>query len=129
MTMASRQGGIVVGLNAYHGDVSAAILCDGRLVAAVEEERFRRVKHYAGFPREALASCLRQAGVQPADVDLFAVSRNPRAHVWRKALFLLRRRPRGTVADRARNFSKIGRLPQTIAEATGLDPAIARRRT
>src|SRR5438046_2789121 len=120
---------LVIGLNAYHGDVSAAVLRNGRLIAAVEEERFRRVKHYAGFPREALAECLRIAGAQPADVELFAVSRNPRAHMWRKALFLLRHRPRGTVGDRARNFTKIGALPATIAAATGLDERTARAST
>ena len=44
---------IILGLNAFHGDSSAAILKDGELVAAVEEERFRRIKHWAGFPSEA----------------------------------------------------------------------------
>ncbi len=122
-------GSVVVGLNAYHGDVSAAVLHDGRLIAAVEEERFRRIKHYAGFPSEALAECLRAAGVAAKDVDLFAVSRDPRAHLWRKALFLLTHRPRGTVGDRARNVSKIGRLPSAIAAATSLDDATARART
>jgi carbamoyltransferase len=120
---------LVVGLNAYHGDVSAAVLHDGRLIAAVEEERFRRIKHYAGFPRDALAECLRIAGARPADVELFAVSRNPRAHMWRKALFLLRHRPRGTVGDRARNVAKVGALPAAIAAATGLDQRTARART
>src|SRR5436309_15880230 len=123
------RGSIVVGLNAYHGDVSAAVLRNGRLVAAVEEERFRRIKHYAGFPRDALAECLRIAGARPADVDLFAVSRNPRAHLWRKALFLLRHRPRGTVGDRARNFARLQSLPDTIAGSLGLDPAVVRGRT
>src|SRR5438067_1136239 len=123
------RGSIVLGLNAYHGDVSAALLADGRLVAAVEEERFRRIKHYAGFPRDALAECLRMAGARPADVDVFAVSRNPRAHLWRKGLFLLRHRPRGTVGDRAKNFATIARLPATIAAATGLAEAAVRART
>ena len=45
---------IILGINAYHGDVSAVILRDGTLVAAVEEERFRRVKHWAGFPHQAI---------------------------------------------------------------------------
>ncbi len=120
---------IVVGLNAYHGDVSAALVRDGRLVAAIEEERFRRIKHYAGFPREALAACLRLAGVDAREVACFAVSRNPRAHLWRKALFLLRHRPRRTVGDRARNLAKIDALPRVIAAATGLDEAAARART
>ena len=64
---------IVLGLNAYHGDVSAVLVCDGRLVAAVEEERFRRIKHCAGFPHRAIAECLQIAGLDAADVDLFAV--------------------------------------------------------
>ena len=50
---------IVVGLNAYHGDVSAALVRDGRLIAAIEEERFRRIKHCAGFPHRAIAECER----------------------------------------------------------------------
>ena len=53
----------VLGLNAYHGDVSAALLRDGQLVAAVEEERFRRIKHWAGFPSLAIRKCLDIAGI------------------------------------------------------------------
>jgi len=119
---------IVLGLNAFHGDVAAALLVDGRLVAAVEEERFRRVKHCAGFPHQAAAACLTMAGITAADVDLFAVSRRPRAHLWRKALFLLRHRPRHTIADRARNLAKVESLPATIADSLGLDPSSVRRR-
>lgn len=48
---------IVLGINAYHGDVAAVLVCDGELVAAVEEERFRRVKHWAGFPHESIRVC------------------------------------------------------------------------
>ena len=64
---------IILGINAYHGDVSAALLRDGELVAAVEEERFRRVKHWAGFPQEAIRACLQMAGIG-AGGDHFAVS-------------------------------------------------------
>ena len=99
----------ILGLNAYHGDVSAALVRDGRLVAAVEEERFRRIKHFAGFPIAAIAECLRMGGLTAADVDLFAVSRDPRAHLWRKALFLLRH-GRGTLGDRARNAVRSWRV-------------------
>ena len=52
----------VLGINAYHGDVSAVLLRDGQLVAAVEEERFRRIKHWAGFPTLAIQSVLDMAG-------------------------------------------------------------------
>jgi carbamoyltransferase len=119
----------VIGLNAYHGDVSAALVRDGQLIAAVEEERFRRIKHVAGFPSQAIAECLRLGGLRAADVDLFAISRDPRAHLWRKALFLARRRPRGTVGDRARNAVRINALPATLADSIGLDPAVVRPRT
>ena len=57
---------IILGINAYHGDVAAALLRDGELVAAVEEERFRRIKHWAGFPREAIRTCLEMAKIAPA---------------------------------------------------------------
>jgi carbamoyltransferase len=119
----------VIGLNAYHGDVSAALVRDGQLIAAVEEERFRRIKHVAGFPSQAIVECLRLGGLRAADVDLFAISRDPRAHLWRKALFLARRRPRGTVGDRARNAVRINALPATLADSIGLDPAVVRPRT
>ena len=70
----------VVGLNAYHGDVSAVLVSDGALIAAVEEERYRRVKHVTGVPAQAIDACLRMGGITAKDVDLFAVSRQPRAH-------------------------------------------------
>jgi carbamoyltransferase len=52
----------ILGLNAYHGDSSACLVKDGVLVAAAEEERFRRIKHWAGFPSEAIRYCLALAG-------------------------------------------------------------------
>jgi carbamoyltransferase len=52
----------ILGINAYHGNASAAIVCDGRLVAAVEEERFNRVKYAAGFPALAIQYCLKGRG-------------------------------------------------------------------
>ena len=119
---------IVVGLNAYHGDAAAVLVRDGRLVAAIAEERFRRIKHCAGFPHRALAECLTVAGARPADVDIFAVSRDPRAHLWRKALFLAARRPRGTIADRARHLARVRSLPATIAASVGLEEARVRAR-
>ena len=54
---------ILPGLNACHGDASACLLNKGVLVAAAEEERFRRIKHWAGFPTESIRYCLRQGGV------------------------------------------------------------------
>jgi len=112
----------ILGINAYHGDVAAAMLRDGELVAAVEEERFRRVKHYAGFPRDAIRACLRIAGVEARDVDVFAVSRDPKAHVWRKGLFALRHVPSASlIRDRAANAMSVRHLARLCATELGLD--------
>ena len=118
----------ILGLNAYHGDVSAALVRDGQLVAAVEEERYRRIKHVAGVPTQAMHACLEMGGITAQEVDVFAVSRDPRAHLLRKARFLLRHRPRGTVASRARNLVSLRALPAMIATALGLDHSRVRSR-
>ena len=97
----------ILGLNAYHADSSACILRDGMLSAAAEEERFRRVKHWAGFPELAIKYCLEAAGIALADVDHVAINRDPRANLWRKALFTLRQRPAPRfVIDRMRHAAR-----------------------
>src|SRR5271157_4108857 len=75
---------IILGLNAFHGDSAAALLRDGSLVAAAEEERFRRVKHWAGFPSQAITYCLREAGLSLADIEHVAVNQDSRANRLRK---------------------------------------------
>src|SRR6202521_2951482 len=67
---------LIVGINAYHGDASAAVVVDGKLVAAAEEERFTRVKHAAGFPVEALRYVVKAAGASARDIDMLAVARD-----------------------------------------------------
>src|SRR5258705_1233180 len=78
---------IILGINAYHGDAAAALIKDGKLIAAVEEERFNRLKHCAGFPAESIRYCLRTAGVSIEDVEQVGISRDPSAHLHKKALF------------------------------------------
>jgi carbamoyltransferase len=120
---------IVLGINAYHGDVAAAILRDGQLIAAVEEERFRRIKHVAGFPREAIRTCLDMAGVSARDVDHFAISRNPRANLARKIAFTLRARPNlSLVRDRVRNRRAVMDAAGTLADVLQLDRETVNRR-
>lgn len=77
----------ILGINAYHGDAAAALIKDGRLIAAVEEERFNRIKHCAGFPAESIRYCLREAGIGIEQVDHIGVSRDPSAHLHKKVLF------------------------------------------
>lgn len=84
---------IILGLNAFHGDSAAALLRDGKLVAAAEEERFRRIKHWAGFPSQAIAYCLREAGIRLADVDHVAINQDSRANLSRKLIYLLSQVP------------------------------------
>src|SRR5579863_297802 len=111
----------ILGINAYHGDVSAVIVRDGELVAAVEEERYRRIKHIAGFPTQAIRACLDMAGLAAQDVQHVAVSRNPRAHLLRKGLFAVRNRlGRRLLQDRASNYRSVGAIPDTVASALGL---------
>jgi len=83
----------ILGLNAYHGDSAACLVKDGRLVAAAEEERFRRVKHWAGLPTQAIDYCLREGGVTLRDVEHIAINRKPGANNWRRLAFVLRHRP------------------------------------
>ncbi len=77
----------ILGLNAYHADSSAALLKDGVLIAAIEEERFLRVKHWAGFPAEAIKFCLRDAGITLDQVDHIAIGRDPKAKFLKKIWF------------------------------------------
>jgi carbamoyltransferase len=76
----------ILGLNAYHGDAAAALVVDGEVVAAAEEERFNRVKHCAGFPAQAAAWCLADAGLAAADLDHVAIGRDPKANLGHKVL-------------------------------------------
>jgi carbamoyltransferase len=115
---------IVLGINAWHGDAAAALLVDGELVAAAEEERFRRIKHWAGFPSEAARWCLAEAGVTAAQIDHVAINRDPKARRLAKAWWVLRARPSlGTLADRLRNRARLMSLRGATAQALGVSPA------
>src|SRR5665213_3978403 len=98
----------VLGINAYHGDVSAVLLKDGQLLAALEEERFRRIKHWAGFPTLSIQQCLEMANISGADIAHVAVSRDPKANLIRKGMFALTHRPHlSLLRDRVANAKKL----------------------
>ncbi len=105
----------ILGLNAYHADAAACLVKDGTLVAAVEEERFRRIKHWGGFPSEAVRYCLDEAGIGLSDVEHVAVNSDNSANRWRKLAYVVtsgvspgyvlsRLRQRGERADVAGNL-------------------------
>jgi carbamoyltransferase len=118
----------ILGINAYHGDASAALLKDGELVGAIEEERLNRRKHCAGFPALAVKAVLSAAGVAPGEIDHVAVSRDPKANLHKKILFTLQKRPSFTklVKDRLANVAKVRGLEDSVADALGV-PARALR--
>jgi carbamoyltransferase len=83
----------ILGLNAYHGDSAACLFIDGKLVAAAEEERFRRIKHWAGLPTQAIDYCLREGRLHLDDIDHIAINRQPGANNWRRLGFVITHRP------------------------------------
>ena len=117
----------ILGLNAYHGDASATLFAGGRLASAMEEERFSRLKHQAGFPGLAARAALEAAGLGGADLEHIAISRDPSAHVHRKLLFALSQGPTlSTIRDRLSNVSKLRDVKSALADALALDPAAIR---
>ena len=112
----------ILGLNAFHGDASAALLRDGQLVAALEEERLNRMKHWAGLPVLAAKACLQ--GTQP---DHIAISRNPKAHLTDKLLRVALRPHRwSSLTSRAANSARIAQVGQALA-AEGIVPRQAQQ--
>ena len=111
----------ILGINAYHGDASAALVVDGQLVAAVEEERFNRIKHWAGFPAESIRWCLERAGIDATDIDHVAISFNPRANLGQRLKFVAMNRPSArAIIDRLRRQGKALALEDQFAEAVGM---------
>ena len=113
----------ILGLNAYHADSSAAIFKDGEMIAATEEERFRRVKHWAGFPSMAVEFCLKEAGITLGEVDHIAIGRDPKAKMDKKILFLLKNPGGGwnAVLDRLKNAKKVASLEEEFVK---IDPSV-----
>jgi carbamoyltransferase len=110
----------ILGINAYHGNASAAIVCDGRLVAAVEEERFNRVKYAAGFPAQAIRYCLKEAGLKLSEIDHVGVPRNPYARLGTKLFYALRMP--SFARERAKVLTKFTGIPEALAHAFDADP-------
>jgi carbamoyltransferase len=113
---------IILGLNAFHGDSAACIYKNGVLIAATEEERIRRQKHWAGLPTESIKFCLHEAAITLRDVDYITVSRDPKAkfnekikHVLSNFLTLK------SLKSRAQNSVKIKNLKKEIADRLGFD--------
>ena len=120
----------ILGINAYHGDAAAAIIKDGRLIAAVEEERFNRCKHSAGFPARSIQYCLDAAGIRVEDLDHVGISRDPSAHLHKKILFAAMRVASHArqIKDRLGNAAKVRDLKDELARVFGVSKKQLRAR-
>src|SRR5688500_16761854 len=114
----------ILGINAYHADGSAVLIHDGQLIAALEEERFRRIKHWAGFPSEAIARCLDIAGIHGSDITHVAISRDPKANLLKKAAFALSNRMKvSNILNRTRNLRKVSDVSEPVAASLQVSSA------
>jgi carbamoyltransferase len=113
----------ILGINAFHGDASAALVKDGVLMAAIEEERLNRHKHCAGFPALSVRAVLANSGVAPDELDHIAISRDPKANLHKKILFAIQKRPSFTklVRDRLANVAKVRGIDDAVANALGVE--------
>jgi carbamoyltransferase len=120
----------ILGINAYHGDAAAAIVRDGKLIAAVEEERFNRFKHAAGFPTQAISYCLQAAGINVEDLDHVGISRDPSAHLHKKILFAATRIAKlaSQAKDRLGNAAKVRDVKDELARVFGVSKKQLRAR-
>tara|TARA_B100001741_G_scaffold309579_2_gene307458 strand:- start:1229 stop:2977 length:1749 start_codon:yes stop_codon:yes gene_type:complete len=83
----------IIGINAYHADSSACIIKDQNLIFAIEEERLRRIKHWAGFPILSIKNCLEVAKINLSDVDYICINSNPKVNIIKKIIHILKYRP------------------------------------
>lgn len=107
----------IIGVNAYHGDSSACLLNDNQLLSAVEEERFLRIKHWAGFPYNSIKYCLDSNGLTLSDIDHIAINTSPNANLFRKVLRTLIHRPNYKfIANRLKNRNERNSFPTELTQ-------------
>ena len=99
---------IILGLNYYHPDASASLIKDGKILSAVDEERFVRIKHYSGFPKNAISYCLSHANIQLSEIDSVAVNFNSKANFLDKINYTLKNITKPSTLKKINNF--IGRI-------------------
>ena len=81
---------IIIGINAYHADASACIIVNNNLVAAVEEETLNRIKHFSGYPINAIKECLKIAKKNSSEITDIAFNTKPFSNIMPKTFFFLK---------------------------------------
>lgn len=109
---------IILGINAFHGDSSASLFIDGHLIAAAEEERFKRIKHWAGFPIESIKYCLAEAGLALSDVHHISINQNSKFSFFKKISFLISNKfSLGFLIEKIKNKTQQKNIHQLLSEA------------
>jgi len=112
----------ILGINAYHAGAAACLIEDGRLIAAAEEERFTRIKYWAGFPTLAVKYCLERAGISAYDLASVGISKDPSANLYKKVLFALRHRPSlHLIRERLTHMGEVRDLKGAFCHALGVE--------
>ena len=112
----------ILGLNAYHGDSAACLFIDGKLVAAAEEERFRRIKHWAGLPTQAINYCLEEGKVRLEEIDHIAINRKPGVNNLRRLGFVLTRWPHPKLmAQKIKNIRSAASIKEALQANYGIE--------
>ena len=81
----------IIGINFSHADTSAVLLSEGEIKCAVEEERFSRIKHHAGFPKRSIDYCLKSSGLTINDIDYFCVNTKFFSNIYRRIIFSIKK--------------------------------------
>ena len=111
-----------MGLNAYHGDSAACLFVDGKLVAAAEEERFRRIKHWAGLPTQAINYCLEEARLRLEEIDHVAINRKPGVNNLRRLGFVLTHWPHPKLmAQKIKNIRSAASIKEALEANYGVE--------
>jgi carbamoyltransferase len=112
----------ILGLNAYHADSAACLIVDGKLVAAAEEERFRRLKHWAGLPTQAIDYCLREARLRLHEIDHIAINRKPGVNNWRRLAFVVTHMPHPKLMwQKITNMRSAASMHETLQKTYGVE--------
>lgn len=112
----------ILGLNAYHGDSAACLFVDGKLMAAAEEERFRRIKHWAGLPTSAINYVLQEAKLSLGEIDHIAINRKPGVNNWRRIAFGLTHFPHPKlVQQKIQNLRSAASVQEKLQQTYGIE--------
>ena len=112
----------ILGLNTFHADASAVLLKDGELVAAVAEERLNRVKHFAGFPAQAVKEVLDIGGINDPRCRSLGINKDSKANLLSKIGFAVMNLGRITqmAKQRLEYRARAANAPQLLCEALGV---------